>query len=285
MRVDANVSVRPVGRPSFGTRCEIKNLNSLRSLGRAIEYEAARQIALHRERASGWPRRPGTGTRRPAAPSPCAPRKRPTTTATSPSPTWCRWCPTTAWQARVAAAMGPMPADRRAALVELPWAGRPREAEPDQIRAVVDLGLDAAGVGRRGRGRAGRAGPGPGGQRGGGRERGRAGPAADLRRPGGHGGDGEAVGHPVQGGAGRRCWRQAAATRPPWPRTWVSRRWAPTPWPPWWPRWWRPTPTSGPVSSTGDDKLTGFFTGEVMKATKGKANGKEVAAELRRLRG
>jgi aspartyl-tRNA(Asn)/glutamyl-tRNA(Gln) amidotransferase subunit B len=35
----------------------------------------------------------------------------------------------------------------------------------------------------------------------------------------------------------------------------------------------------------GDDKLTGFFTGQVMKATSGKANGKEVAAELRRRRG
>jgi aspartyl-tRNA(Asn)/glutamyl-tRNA(Gln) amidotransferase subunit B len=35
----------------------------------------------------------------------------------------------------------------------------------------------------------------------------------------------------------------------------------------------------------GDDKLTGFFTGEVMKATKGQANGKEVAAELRKRRG
>ena len=35
----------------------------------------------------------------------------------------------------------------------------------------------------------------------------------------------------------------------------------------------------------GDDKLAGFFTGLVMKATKGQANGKAVAAELRRLRG
>jgi aspartyl-tRNA(Asn)/glutamyl-tRNA(Gln) amidotransferase subunit B len=43
MRVDANVSVRKPGDP-LGTRCEIKNLNSLRSLGRAIEYEAERQI-------------------------------------------------------------------------------------------------------------------------------------------------------------------------------------------------------------------------------------------------
>ena len=35
----------------------------------------------------------------------------------------------------------------------------------------------------------------------------------------------------------------------------------------------------------GDDKLTGFFTGKVMQATSGRANGKEVAAELRRRRG
>src|SRR5262245_33387037 len=45
MRVDANVSVRHPGEP-FGTRCEIKNVNSVRSLGRAIEYEARRQIDL-----------------------------------------------------------------------------------------------------------------------------------------------------------------------------------------------------------------------------------------------
>jgi aspartyl-tRNA(Asn)/glutamyl-tRNA(Gln) amidotransferase subunit B len=45
MRCDANVSVRRVGDP-LGTRCEIKNLNSVRSLGRAIAYEARRQVAL-----------------------------------------------------------------------------------------------------------------------------------------------------------------------------------------------------------------------------------------------
>src|SRR5690606_34719527 len=47
MRVDANVSVRPVGSDELRTRCEIKNINSLRSLGRAIEYEAKRHIALY----------------------------------------------------------------------------------------------------------------------------------------------------------------------------------------------------------------------------------------------
>ena len=45
MRVDANVSVRKPGDP-LGTRCEIKNVNSVRSVGRAIEYEARRQIDL-----------------------------------------------------------------------------------------------------------------------------------------------------------------------------------------------------------------------------------------------
>ena len=45
MRVDANVSVRRPGE-DFGTRCEIKNVNSVRSVGRAIEYEAKRQIML-----------------------------------------------------------------------------------------------------------------------------------------------------------------------------------------------------------------------------------------------
>jgi aspartyl-tRNA(Asn)/glutamyl-tRNA(Gln) amidotransferase subunit B len=44
MRVDANVSVRRTGDAAYGTRCEIKNLNSLRSLARAIAYEAQRQI-------------------------------------------------------------------------------------------------------------------------------------------------------------------------------------------------------------------------------------------------
>ncbi|WP_019220407.1 Asp-tRNA(Asn)/Glu-tRNA(Gln) amidotransferase subunit GatB [Bartonella senegalensis] len=45
MRADVNVSVRRPGE-SFGTRCEIKNVNSIRFIGQAIEYEARRQIAI-----------------------------------------------------------------------------------------------------------------------------------------------------------------------------------------------------------------------------------------------
>ncbi|WP_296654811.1 Asp-tRNA(Asn)/Glu-tRNA(Gln) amidotransferase subunit GatB [Paraburkholderia sp.] len=45
-RCDANVSVRPVGQQEFGTRAEIKNLNSFRFLEEAIQYEVRRQIEL-----------------------------------------------------------------------------------------------------------------------------------------------------------------------------------------------------------------------------------------------
>ena len=45
-RCDANVSVRPKGQAEFGTRCEIKNLNSFRFLEEAIQYEVRRQIEL-----------------------------------------------------------------------------------------------------------------------------------------------------------------------------------------------------------------------------------------------
>src|SRR5205085_229322 len=44
MRVDANVSVRRHGAAEFGTKVEVKNMNSLRSLGRAIEFEIQRQV-------------------------------------------------------------------------------------------------------------------------------------------------------------------------------------------------------------------------------------------------
>ncbi|RZU97849.1 Asp-tRNA(Asn)/Glu-tRNA(Gln) amidotransferase subunit GatB [Spiribacter vilamensis] len=45
-RCDANVSVRPVGQTEFGTRAELKNLNSFRFVERAINYEIERQIEL-----------------------------------------------------------------------------------------------------------------------------------------------------------------------------------------------------------------------------------------------
>ena len=66
MRIDANVSVRPRGATELGTKVEIKNMNSIRSLGRALEYEIERQSdvagAGERDRAGDPPL--GRGRRR-----------------------------------------------------------------------------------------------------------------------------------------------------------------------------------------------------------------------------
>ncbi|NLF78671.1 MAG: Asp-tRNA(Asn)/Glu-tRNA(Gln) amidotransferase subunit GatB [Chloroflexi bacterium] len=60
LRMEPNISVRPVGSNEFRTRTEIKNLNSIRSLARASAYEIERQIALYESGGSvqqatmGW---------------------------------------------------------------------------------------------------------------------------------------------------------------------------------------------------------------------------------------
>jgi aspartyl-tRNA(Asn)/glutamyl-tRNA(Gln) amidotransferase subunit B len=46
LRCDANISLRPVGSSKFGTKTELKNLNSFRNVERALEYEQARQAEL-----------------------------------------------------------------------------------------------------------------------------------------------------------------------------------------------------------------------------------------------
>ncbi|MGD9509561.1 MAG: Asp-tRNA(Asn)/Glu-tRNA(Gln) amidotransferase subunit GatB [Geminicoccaceae bacterium] len=46
LRCDANVSVRKVGDTALGTRCEVKNVNSMRFVARAIEFEAKRQVEI-----------------------------------------------------------------------------------------------------------------------------------------------------------------------------------------------------------------------------------------------
>jgi aspartyl-tRNA(Asn)/glutamyl-tRNA(Gln) amidotransferase subunit B len=140
MRIDANVSVRPAGAAAFGTRCEIKNLNSLRSLGRAIEYEAARQIALLeggetvRQETRHWDEAAGrTDSMRS--------KEEANDYRYFPEPDLVPLVPDAAWQERVRAAMGPMPADRRLAVLHA-LEGSATEAQVDQVRAVVDLGLD-----------------------------------------------------------------------------------------------------------------------------------------------
>ena len=141
MRVDANVSVRPAGTNAFGTRCEIKNLNSLRSLAHAIAYEEARQIAILEsggavdQETRHWDESTGrTESMRS--------KEEANDYRYFPEPDLVPLAPAAAWQARVREALGPMPADRRASLAAA-LGGAPSASETDQIRAVVDLGLDA----------------------------------------------------------------------------------------------------------------------------------------------
>jgi aspartyl-tRNA(Asn)/glutamyl-tRNA(Gln) amidotransferase subunit B len=138
MRIDANVSVRRSGAP-FGTRCEIKNLNSLRSLVRAIDFEAARQVALLegggsvRQETRHWDENLGsTSTMRVKEEADDYRYFR--------EPDLVDLVPDQAWQDRVRDGLKPMPAERRAALTQ-----RLRDPAPaliDALEVVIDLGLD-----------------------------------------------------------------------------------------------------------------------------------------------
>jgi len=59
MRCDANVSVRLVGAQEFGTKVEVKNMNSIRNVQRAIEFEITRQINRARKRRNPHARNQG----------------------------------------------------------------------------------------------------------------------------------------------------------------------------------------------------------------------------------
>ncbi|KAK1308023.1 hypothetical protein QJS10_CPA09g01932 [Acorus calamus] len=49
LRCDVNVSVRPIGQSKFGTKVEIKNMNSFSAMNRAIDFEISRQVNLHNQ--------------------------------------------------------------------------------------------------------------------------------------------------------------------------------------------------------------------------------------------
>ena len=118
LRVDANVSVRRVGDETLGTRCEIKNLNSLRSLGRAIEYEARRQVDLLesgeriKQETRHWDE--GAGRTRPGRSKEEAEDYR-----YFQEPDLVPLAPDAAWIAAVDAALPPLPAARRQALADV----------------------------------------------------------------------------------------------------------------------------------------------------------------------
>jgi aspartyl-tRNA(Asn)/glutamyl-tRNA(Gln) amidotransferase subunit B len=139
MRVDANVSVRRSVDDPYGTRCEIKNLNSLRSLVRAIEYEANRQIDLlnHGERiiqeTRHWNEEDGRT-------SSMRSKEEAMDYRYFPEPDLVPIDPSQEWITSVREALGLMPADRRARLS----AATNGELAPgsDQIVTIIDQGLD-----------------------------------------------------------------------------------------------------------------------------------------------
>ena len=114
LRVDANISVRHPG-DGFGTRCEIKNVNSLRSLRRAIDYEVLRQIDLIeagervRQQTRHWDE--ATGRTLAGRDKEDAEDYR-----YFPEPDLVPVVPDAAWIERLRAAMPQLPAQRRAAL-------------------------------------------------------------------------------------------------------------------------------------------------------------------------
>jgi aspartyl-tRNA(Asn)/glutamyl-tRNA(Gln) amidotransferase subunit B len=153
MRVDANVSVRRSGDAAFGTRCEIKNLNSVRSLVRAIEFEARRQIDLLdagqsvRQETRHWDE--GDGRTHTLRVKEDADDYR-----YFPEPDLVPLSPDEAWLARVQAELPVLPAHRRARLataVGLHPADEPVpllvERDRDElVLAAVAAGGDAARV-------------------------------------------------------------------------------------------------------------------------------------------
>jgi aspartyl-tRNA(Asn)/glutamyl-tRNA(Gln) amidotransferase subunit B len=138
MRIDANVSVRKAD-DAFGTRCEIKNLNSLRSLQRAIDFEALRQVELIedggtvRQETRHWDENLGeTSTMRVKEDADDYRYFR--------EPDLVDLAPDHSWQDRVRDALGPMPAERRRELVAR--LANPTSAQLDAVEVVIDLGLE-----------------------------------------------------------------------------------------------------------------------------------------------
>ncbi|HEX6425803.1 MAG TPA: Asp-tRNA(Asn)/Glu-tRNA(Gln) amidotransferase subunit GatB [Acidimicrobiales bacterium] len=135
LRVDANVSIHRPGEP-FGTRCEIKNLNSLRSLGRAIDYEVRRQVEMVeagevvRQETRHWNESDGrTHTLRT--------KEEAEDYRYFPEPDLVPLDPGSGWIDRVDAALPVLPAQRRARLAEL--AGTVTDGA---VAIAVERGLD-----------------------------------------------------------------------------------------------------------------------------------------------
>lgn len=142
MRVDANVSVRPVGSDELRTRCELKNINSIRSMGRAIEYEAIRQIDLYtsgekpRQETRHWDEGAGRST-------PGRSKENLDDYRFFQEPDLVPLVPTDEEIAAIDAAMPSLPAARRAALIKaIPAEIGTQANTPDVVVTLVDRGQD-----------------------------------------------------------------------------------------------------------------------------------------------
>ncbi len=134
LRVDANVSVRPVGSTELRTRCEVKNVNSLRSIGRAIQYEAIRHVGLYAageapiQETRHWDEE--GGRTRPGRSKEEAEDYRyfadPDLVPIDPSPEWIE---------EIRAALPALPRERRQALIDLGGRG-------EAVTVAVQRGLD-----------------------------------------------------------------------------------------------------------------------------------------------
>ena len=150
MRVDVNVSVRRTGEP-FGTRCEIKNVNSIRAVGKAIDYEARRQIdvlesgGVIRQETRHWDDAEG-----------CTHTLRTKEDADDYryflEPDLVLLDPDTEWVDAIRASLPMLPAERRARLSTITGANKESEAvyvivergQDDYIATVADAGGDAS---------------------------------------------------------------------------------------------------------------------------------------------
>ena len=137
LRIDANVSIRPTGAEAFGTRAEIKNLNSVRSLGRAVDYEVARQIGLLEagetvvQETRHWNEDAGRT-------SSMRSKEEAYDYRYFPEPDLVPLVPSDEWRDAVASGLPSLPADRRRALAAA--AGVP--SADRAVATVVALGLD-----------------------------------------------------------------------------------------------------------------------------------------------
>ena len=143
MRVDANISVRPAGSDELRTRCEVKNVNSLRSLRNAIDHEARRHIGLYQagEEPIQETRHWSTDGRTHSLRS----KEEADDYRYFPEPDLVPLAPDREWIERVRAAMPALPAAQRERLGEL-------GADLDDAQIIVNRGLaslvlDAVGAG------------------------------------------------------------------------------------------------------------------------------------------